>query len=226
MIAHFEDTRDLRLMGGYHSGADPGSGPGHSARAQDLRRLAAVPRGAAQRRCLPGHRPCAVRRRARAGRLPSARGQAARRRVKQGRARRRCPTRCRRERCPWTRSSAPGPARPRPRATPSRLLTFSAIFLPSAGRSCFLNWRKSSSSPEKISWKASSSTNMSGLTGSSFISLAGAVNANCATTYPRMAPSARIGTLIMRVRTGSGRWRRRGRWVWLARRGRCQTAPR
>ena len=24
MIAQFEDTRDLRLMGGYHSGADPG----------------------------------------------------------------------------------------------------------------------------------------------------------------------------------------------------------
>ena len=37
-------------------------------------------------------------------------------------------------------------------------------------------------SPEKIGLKASSSTNMSGFIGSSFITFAGAVNANCATT--------------------------------------------
>ena len=43
MIARFEDTRDLRLMGGYRSGADPASRQGHPVGAQDLRGLAADP---------------------------------------------------------------------------------------------------------------------------------------------------------------------------------------
>ena len=57
MIARFEDTRDLRLMGGYRRGADPALDRAIELVPQALRGHEAEPRRAAQRRCVPGDRP-------------------------------------------------------------------------------------------------------------------------------------------------------------------------